>query len=75
MSALDRRWLRWVVRLVILLASAPAAILITFGVIALMPVEWQWAQLHNGIIFLVIPVLTVAIYGIGHVATSRWPWP
>lgn len=75
MSALDRRWVRWLVRLAALVASVPAAVLLTFGLVALVPSDWQWALAHSGMPLLMIPVLAIAFYLVAHLATSRWPWP
>jgi hypothetical protein len=74
-SALDRRWIRWFVRLVLLAASLLAAVLLTSVLVAIAPADLQWTLMHSGLILLLIPVLTVAFYLVGHLATTRWPWP
>ena len=75
MSAMDRRWLRYLVRRGIFVASVPAAVLLTFGFVAVFSSGEQWGLMHSSFILFVTPVLVLALYAIGHLATSRWPLP
>jgi hypothetical protein len=48
---------------------------LTSVLVAIAPADLQWTLMHSGLILLLIPVLTVAFYLVGHLATTRWPWP
>ena len=75
MSVMDRRWARYLIRLAIFVVSLPAAVLLTFGLVSVFSSGEQWGLMHSSFILFVVPVLALALYTIGHLATSRWPWP
>jgi hypothetical protein len=76
MRALDRRWVRVLVRLATFAASVPAAFLLTVSAVWLF-LSGEWGLSHgNGIVVVMIwPILTAFLYTLGHLATSRWPQP
>jgi hypothetical protein len=74
-SALDRRWVRYLVRLAIFVASLPVAAVLTVGFVTVFSSGEQWGLMHSSFIVFFAPVLALALYAIGHLATSRWPQP
>jgi hypothetical protein len=76
MSALDRRWVRWLARLAIFAASVPAGLLLTYFFVWIFQ-GGEWGLSHGDVIVVVMiwPILTAFLYTLGHVATSRWPLP
>jgi hypothetical protein len=74
MSALDRRWVRWLVRLIIFVASVPAAFLLAY----FLALIFQGGTLSHGDLIVVVmiwPILTLFLWVIGHFATTHWPRP
>jgi hypothetical protein len=76
MSAPDRRWIRWLVRLAVLVVSVPAGLVLAYLSMWLFNGGNGLGHSDVIVVAMIWPILTVFLYVAGHLATSRWsPWP